>query len=389
MHSFSGASAKAHDFSTDSQQTQSGSLDVGASRCAGDSQLHGGSSMAGGATFDFCELFDAIVDSSANAYEKLIALIIARHVGRGGEAAYPSRARILRKASCSMATFKRSQAALAAFFDTETCKGKSTLYVPKPAVTTDEIEAAIALSRQKSRDLTDTGCSQDPVSHRADSRYLTEPEVGVPESPEKKPLKKRKKKESSLRSDSPPATPDGELPLGDMTPDRIVWGRCAEWMIKKTGKSDKQVKSLIGRWLKIVTHHELLQAFRSCFKAEADPITYIGAIVLRAEKVALERCRRENGRLVVVNGFRQELETLLNGRNIDRSLDRINGNIPQHMVGLDLEARVRSEVIKLVDIEESWQARHQSRPNGGRKTQEEIDDAYLDRLARKYLEETA
>ena len=166
--------------------------------------------MAEDAVFDFCAIFDAIVDSSANAYEKLIALIIARHVGKGGEAAYPSRARILRKASCSMATFKRSQAALAAFFNAETCKGKSTLYSPKKSITADEIETAITASREQSRYPTDTGCSQDPVSDRAESRYLTEPKVGIPESPEKKPGKKQgKKKESSLRSDSPPAAPDG------------------------------------------------------------------------------------------------------------------------------------------------------------------------------------
>lgn len=310
--------------------------------------------------FDFCELFDAIVDSSANAYEKLIALIIARHVGKGGEAAYPSRARILRKASCSMATFKRSQAALAAFFNAETCKGKSTLYAPKPAVTADEIEAAINLSRSQSRALTDTGLSQDPVSVRAGSRYLTEPEVGIPESPEKKPGKKQgKKKESSLRSDSPPATPDGELPLDDeATPDRLIWGNCAKWMAKKTGKTDKQVKSLIGRWLKVVTHAELHAAFRACRAAGADPETYISAIVFRAEKIAMESCRRENGRLVAVNGFRQELETLLQGRDLSRTLDRVNGSIPQHVVGLDLEAKVRSEVIKLVDIEMSWERRN-------------------------------
>lgn len=322
--------------------------------------------MAEDAVFDFCAIFDAIVDSSANAYEKLIALIIARHVGKGGEAAYPSRARILRKASCSMATFKRSQAALAAFFNAETCKGKSTLYSPKKSITADEIEAAITASREQSRYPTDTGCSQDPVSDRAASRYPTEPQVGIPESPEKKPGKKQgKKKESSLRSDSPPAAPDGELPLGDdMTPERRIWGRGAEWLARKTGKSDRDVKRMIGKWAKVVTYAELLAAFESCHAAGADPIPYISAIVYRAEKVAMEKCRRENGRLVVVNGFRQELETLLAGRDLERSLDRINGNIRQHVVGPELEAKVRSEIIRLVDIDESRKSRGNSGAGG-------------------------
>jgi uncharacterized protein YdaU (DUF1376 family) len=149
--------------------------------------------------------------------------------------------------------------------------------------------------------------------------------------------KSLEEEESSLRSDSPPAEA-----VEDLTPERRIWGRCAEWLARKTGKPDKQVKALIGKWLKIVTHVELLEHFQACRDSEADPIPYLTAIVMRAEKSLMERCRR-------------------GGRDLQRSLDRINGNIPQHIVGTNLEAKVRSEIIKLVDIEQSWDRRSSER----------------------------
>lgn len=186
------------------------------------------------------------------------------------------------------------------------------------------------------------------------------------------PIRKKslEKEESSLRSDSPPAEAVEEL-----TPERMIWGKCAQWLIRKTGKPDRQVKALIGKWLKIVTHVELLEHFRACRDSGADPIPYLTAIVMRAEKTLMERCRRENGRIVAVNGFKQELETLLGGRDLQRSLDRINGNIPQHIVGSNLEAKVRSEIIKLVDIEQSWERRS----TNIRGNKPSTDELWLDR----------
>jgi uncharacterized protein YdaU (DUF1376 family) len=157
------------------------------------------------------------------------------------------------------------------------------------------------------------------------------------------------KDSSSLRSDSAATASPAGTASDDRPADKLVWGPCAEWMIKKTGKPDRTCKSLIGKWLKVVTHAELLAAFRSCREADADPGAYIGAIVSRAERVLLESCRRENGRLVVVNGFRAEIETILAGRDLQRSLDLINGKIGQAVVGVELEARVRSLAIEMVD----------------------------------------
>lgn len=178
---------------------------------------------------------------------------------------------------------------------------------------------------------------------------------------ENKDTSEQELEDSSLRSESAPAAPgqaaddpppaieEGDLSADELPPDRIVWGACAAWMVRKTGKAERSIKSLIGKWAKVLTYPELLTAFRACRDCGADPVPYISAIVGRAEKVAMERCRRENGRLVAVNGFRQELEQILLGRDLQRSLDVINGRIPQAVVGPDLEARVRSMAIEMVD----------------------------------------
>lgn len=148
--------------------------------------------MGNGAPFDFFELFDHIVDSSADAYEKLIALILARHIGKNSEPAFPARARILKKASCSLNTFKRSQAALAAFFTAEPRNGRATLYAPKPLVTTDEIEIAIRAAREESRSLTEAGPPQSRTptgTGFAKSRTATGSPPGTPQVPHNDSLK--------------------------------------------------------------------------------------------------------------------------------------------------------------------------------------------------------
>ncbi len=315
----------------------------------------------------FFDLFDSIVNSSASTAEKLIALIIGRHFYPRREGAYPSRARVTQQASCSLPTFKRAQPALGAFFDIQERRGKTTVYSPKPILVEEVEEAVLSLRKRSARAPAhdDTGYQGD-----ATSRDQSDTGVGIKMIPQKESLKNLPKKESSLRSDSPPAEAVEEL-----TPERMIWGKCAQWLIRKTGKPDRQVKALIGKWLKIVTHVELLEHFRACRDSGADPIPYLTAIVMRAEKTLMERCRRENGRIVAVNGFRQELETLLGGRDLQRSLDRINGNIPQHIVGSNLEAKVRSEIIKLVDIEQSWERRS----TNIRGNKPSTDELWLDR----------
>jgi hypothetical protein len=171
-------------------------------------------------------------------------------------------------------------------------------------------------------------------------------------------IRQEVREESSLRSDSAPspsadaAAAEAELELDD--PGKTIWSKCVPWLIEETGKPEPVIKRLVGKWQKTLTHHELLQAFRSTAKAKKanaglDPVQYIGKIVSQAQAVMEERCRRENGRIVVVNGFKAEISDILAGRDLQRSLDRINGRIPQHVVGIDLEAKVRALAIELVD----------------------------------------
>jgi hypothetical protein len=207
-----------------------------------------------------------------------------------------------------------------------------------------------------------TICNYSVYQAAVEIEDLLNTQINTQATPKQHPLPKKERKEDISPSET---TSLQEIPdrlaaaEGDLTPDRIVWGNCAKWLAQKTGKTDRAVKGLIGRWLKIVTHEELLEAFRSARRTGIeDPVPYITAIVSRAEKVLHEKCRRENGRLVVVNGFKAELEQILGASDLDRNLDRINGFIPQAMVGVDLEARIRSEAIKLADIKRSWDRRN-------------------------------
>lgn len=210
-------------------------------------------------------------------------------------------------------------------------------------------------------------------------------------------------KDSSLRSESAPspsadvAPSEPELELDD--PGKRVWGKCVPWLIEETGKPDRTIRPLVGRWQKTLTHHELLQAFRSAAKAkkanpDLDPVAYIAKIVSEAKAVVEARCRRENGKIVVVNGFAAEIGDLLKGRDVQRTLDRINGKIPQHVVGIDLEAKVRSLAIELVDQEEGQDRRYlkaaaeRQQANGQRDRYPSVrnaDESFLEKVLAREL----
>jgi hypothetical protein len=321
--------------------------------------------MSASQEFCFFDLFDSIVNSSASTAEKLIALIIGRHIGREGQAAFPSRVRVIQQASCSLPTFKRAQPVLGAFFEIQERRGKTTLYSPK-SISVEEVEEAVLSLRKRSARAPahdDTGYQDD-----ATSRDQFDTGVGIRMTPQKESLKKpskiQGKKESSLRSDS------AQLPLADCAPapdDESdnqpndprwkVWNRCVPWLIEHSGQNERSIKNLTGRWLKKMPPAALLKVVRSAAERRhrgKDLIAYISGAV---ERSVASATRSDDGRLEVVNGFRGELEQLLGGRDLRRSLDLISGFIPQHIVGQDLEARVRSEVIKMVDMEQSRERR--------------------------------
>jgi len=323
--------------------------------------------------FEFLRFFDLVVNSSASAIEKLTALVIGRHLDGRGDNAYPARKRIIQQASISLDSFKRAAPVVQVFLDPTPRRGRSTVYAAKPVTATEVEEAILSLTRMRDASRSKSDAHSAQVAHstqvvggtqhptRAEPGCTEPPRPGCTEPPHNEPRKKGSfsvteseiplslsKEDSSLRSESTPASPadSGD----DLTDDRVVWGACAKWLIETTGKSERSCKSLIGKWVKVLSYHELREAFRTCWRAKvADPVTYIAAIVSKAERTALERCRRENGQLVVVNGFKADLEGILQGRDLQRSLAWINGKIPQSIVGPDLEARVKSLAIEMVD----------------------------------------
>jgi hypothetical protein len=127
------------------------------------------------APFDCLGFIDFILESPGSAYEKLIAIAIARHIGKDGKPAYPSRNTILRLASCSLPTFKRAQPVVNEFYFATQRDGRSTEYVAKTMVTTSEIEVAISNLRAN------TGYQRDTGSER--TRHQRDTDRGIREIP--------------------------------------------------------------------------------------------------------------------------------------------------------------------------------------------------------------
>lgn len=322
--------------------------------------------------FDFFELVDVILESPASTAEKLLALVIGRHIGKVTGAAFPSRARMMQLASMSLSTLKRCQPAIKIFYDVEERLGRTTIYVPK-AISADEIEAAIRLMREnaeiakpaiktKTRGQNDTDPFRTRYQDDATTRGQNDTGVGVKMTPHNKLLNELVKKEdSSLRSES--ASADASAPE---SADKVLWGKAAEWLAEKTGKpldGKGGIRSIIGKWQKTLTPYELLPIIRSAHAKHIPGngiVAYVTAAVEKSRETLFERCRRENGRIVVMNGFRAELGEILAGRDLPRELDKINGKIGQHVIGVDLEARVRALALEMVDEDAKRDQRYRS-----------------------------
>lgn len=78
---------------------------------------------------------------------------------------------------------------------------------------------------------------------------------------------------SSLRSDT-----SAEAPIPDERD--ILFGECLRWLAKQSASTEKQCRSIIGRWLKIKSPSELLAICRDAQSHRpAEPISYITRIV--------------------------------------------------------------------------------------------------------------
>jgi hypothetical protein len=211
-----------------------------------------------GAPFDCLGFIDAILESSGTTYEKLIAIAIARHVGsKDSKPAYPSRARLMKLASCSLASFKRAQPVVGEFYVANGRDGKSTEYSPKALITASEIETAISALRVQTRYPTEPGSRKtgaptepgpgatryltDAGSHS--TQALTEPQPGISQIPQKESLKEEEEKEERT-------VPDG---TGGSPPDtslrELVWTKCISWLLPRSCLDENRLRIRVGRWV--------------------------------------------------------------------------------------------------------------------------------------------
>lgn len=226
--------------------------------------------------FDFLEFFDRIVNASMSGPEKLTHLVIARLAHKNGGTAAPKREEVLRQASCSEATFKRSFGLLKAFFEVDRRAGTTTKYEQKPVPTQDEIELAIISFRRKTRDHSDTGIKStrdhsdtdnseklrvtvipgSKTRDHSDTNFFetkghgdTELDLGdKKKNPPTPPLKKNKKNKPPLGSPKPIRM---TAKRGDKTRLSPDWQLCSEWRQRtriKFGATDAQIDKEADRF---------------------------------------------------------------------------------------------------------------------------------------------
>ena len=197
--------------------------------------------------------------------------------------------------------------------------------------------------------------SFDAANHRDDAPEIIRP---VPMQIQRD---NSKIEDTSLRSVSSAADSGASGDDKGVPDDKdLVWGPCLDWLAKKSGQPRKRLQSLMGKWLKVVTYAEMLATLRAAKKSQAsDPISYVAAIVRDAER-ANHNVRRENGRILVFNGFETELKTLIKGRDLQLALTRLEGRIPIGVVGVELETKVRSGMAEMVAREEEQDRRYLS-----------------------------
>ena len=302
--------------------------------------------MQNAVPFDFFDFFDMVTGTSATITEKFIAIVHARQIARRNGESYLSRSKAQAAASVSDNTYQRAMPVVRLFLQDSQSKGRATVWTPRPEITVENVEEAILAMRDTPKVHPKT-TPQNGVYPAEDTPQggIGMPQNGVAPCPKLVGHKEQFKEEDSGTSlRSVPAGNDEPLDAKD-----VVWSNGLRWLGKASGKPDDKLKPLIGKWLKTLTYDELLHAMRSAKAARTgDPIGYIGTFVAQAKKVE-HSVRREHGRLVVMNGFKAELEQILAGRDLQRSLDQIGGKIPIGVSGLELEARVRGLAVEIVE----------------------------------------
>lgn len=173
-----------------------------------------------------------------------------------------------------------------------------------------------------------------------------------------------KKESSSLRSEGAEA-PEIE------TAAEIVWGKGLDWL---RGNSfignEAKLRRRVGVWVKDYGAEAVLSGLRAAQRAKPGSVMEWLEKVLRENDRADQHVKRQGGRIEVLNGFQVELQEILQGRDLRRSLDRIAGKIPAHVSGVDLEARVRALAIEMVDQAEDQDRRYQKAANSNKKAEE-------------------
>ncbi len=152
------------------------------------------------------------------------------------------------------------------------------------------------------------------------------------------------------------------------TSREIIWDKGIAWLRTRAPEANEvRLRQRVGRWVKDYGDEQTLIALRKAFIAKpVSPLEWIEK-VLAADDAANGHVRRVGSKLEVYNGFRAELASILDGRDVDRSLARIAGRIPAHVTGVDLEARVRALAVEIVESAADGDRRYAAAAESGRE----------------------
>lgn len=180
--------------------------------------------------------------------------------------------------------------------------------------------------------------SQYPTSHTRESRVYS--------------LEEERKKDSVPNGTGP----DGPI---ELTAKDRIWGAGIDWLRSKACVPEARLRSRVGRWCKDYGDEAVLDAFAKAHSAKpGEPLSWIEKILLADDNANRDVTRKNDGRIVVMNGFSVELGKILDGGNVQTALDRIAGRIPVGVRGVELMTKVRSLVVDLVEKQKEQDRRY-------------------------------
>jgi hypothetical protein len=168
--------------------------------------------------------------------------------------------------------------------------------------------------------------------------------------------------------------PDGPI---ELTAKDRIWGAGIDWLRSKACVPEARLRTRVGRWCKDYGDEAVLDAFAKAHAAKpGEPLSWIEKVLLADDNANQDVTRKNDGRIVAMNGFSVELEKILEGGSVQTALDRIAGRIPIGVRGVDLMTKVRSLVVDIVEKQKEQDRRYVAAKSSQANSSSTSDDRF-------------